>query len=383
MEDLNKALENIENTFINKLKEHEVQVAESGKASAKTSEDLKAISNDFEAMTKEVKDLQASLIDFQQKSVSNAQATSKKSIGNQFVENDSYSNFLNGTSTKASMFQNNTILTTAGGTQTREDKGIIVPSLQPLTLLDVVSKATTNATTVHYVKEATSTNAAAPQTEGAVKAESTITFSEVTETVRSVAHFLKMSKQSLEDAPFVSSWADTRLGHGVREEIVNQIINGDGTGNNFSGLRATGNFTTTVVSGLSTIADAANKMKVEMEVAGYMPAYFLMNPADFGTLETDKGTDGHYVKPLIDVNGVPYLWGVPVVKSHKVAANDFMLVGQDACVLVDREQTNIAMSESDEDNFQSNLVTIRAEARACAITPYAAGIRYSDLSTLV
>ena len=71
---------------------------------------------------------------------------------------------------------------------------------------------------------------------GAAKPESTITFTQVTEDVRKIATFLPVSDEMLEDVAQIRSYLDSRLVLFVQHAEEAQLIAGDGTAPNISGI---------------------------------------------------------------------------------------------------------------------------------------------------
>jgi HK97 family phage major capsid protein len=80
-------------------------------------------------------------------------------------------------------------------------------------------------------------------------------------------------------------------------------------------------------------------------------------------------------------NGMlPQIWGMNVVLSNDVTSGKLLVMDINAVMLFMRDNIQIEMSEHDDTNFQSNLVTIRAELRAAFAVFNALGIRYGDLT---
>jgi HK97 family phage major capsid protein len=78
---------------------------------------------------------------------------------------------------------------------------------------------------------------AAPQAgEGALKAQSDLSFGMVTTTVKTIAHWFKASKQVLSDIPLLQSYINGRAIYGLKYKEEEQILAGDGTGQNLLGL---------------------------------------------------------------------------------------------------------------------------------------------------
>src|SRR5690606_13677489 len=94
-----------------------------------------------------------------------------------------------------------------------------------------------NDNRIEFTKELSWTNNADPQEgEGAQKAESDLTFEPSEVPVRTIAHIIKASKQAIDDQPVLAEFVERRMLHGVAMAEEDQLINGDGTGYNSSGL---------------------------------------------------------------------------------------------------------------------------------------------------
>ena len=112
----------------------------------------------------------------------------------------------------------------------------------------------------------------------------------VKSTEESIATFLKASKQALRDAPMLESSINARLGHMVRHRLQQQIISGDATSPNLSGMETTGNHTDYTASSGDSILDTINKMKYAVMALDYEANAVILNPADWGIVERTKST---------------------------------------------------------------------------------------------
>jgi Phage capsid family. len=118
--------------------------------------------------------------------------------------------------------------------------GIIAPGMQPLRIRDILPSFPVNSNMVEYVKETSSTNAAAMQSaEGAVKGESALGFTLSYAPVQTLAHWIPASKQVLDDAQALQGYNNQRLGYFLKLEEEDEILNGSGTGVELSGLTTT------------------------------------------------------------------------------------------------------------------------------------------------
>ena len=391
--ELTAALEVVDKKVGEALAKHDTEFVTLGKASAQSTADLKALTAEHANLTAELKKLGDSMTAIEQ-SQTNQQANVQRSegLGTQFVNSDAFKNFKLGNTTKAgASFMNNTIVEGTGNTVTRHEQlpGVVPGAFRQLSVMPTVATGSTASNVIYYSRELAWTNAAAETAEAAAKPESTLTFEEVTENVRTIPHFIKVSKQALDDSSFLSSYIDRRMAHGVRQRIESQIVNGLGTGVLLSGWLASGNHTVTSPLLTKDIYGLANKMKYEIISADYMPDYFYMNPADWSTAETARrgAADAAFLGASGAVtyvnNGLtPLLWGLPVVTSSSVPSGTIICKSVDADMYFNREDVRVEMFEQDEDNVQTNLVTVRAEARGAEAVMVPAAIRAGDISSI-
>lgn len=338
----------------------------------------------------EIKSLADRVLEIEQKT---AEAVSKgqespKTLGQMLIETDSFKSFASGLSTKARMEFKNTITGQAGSPPANSDilvgaqrlPGIIPGAFRSLRIRDILPAGTTNSNMVEYTRELAFTNNAAEAAEAAQKAESSLTFELATAPVRTVAHFLKLSKQVMDDAPALASYVDTRLRYGVEQRIDAQLLNGNGTGQNISGMTDSGNFTAFTPASGDNAIDSISKAIYAVIGADYAPTAIVMNPADWGEIERTKINDSYvFGSPATAVG--PVIWGLPVVVTNAMTQGKFMVGAMDIAYQVwNRQGTIVEMSESDDTNFQKNLVTVRAESRLALAVYRPASVRYGDLT---
>ena len=191
----------------------------------------------------------------------------------------------------------------------------------------------------------------------------------------------------LDDAPQLQSYIDARMRYGVNLRVEQQIIAGNGTSPNLSGILTTGNHTDATFVTADNNFDLANRMKYQVISADYNPDFYMMNPADWGGLERIHvgASDDRYVGADGAVaylnNGlVPTLWGLPVILSNSVTAGKIICMSSDAVMFWNRQNTTLEIFEQDDTNVQKNLLTIRAEARGAFTTFRPAAVIVGDLT---
>src|SRR5690606_35377269 len=94
----------------------------------------------------------------------------------------------------------------------------------------------TTSGSVEYPKETGFTNNARPVTERTTKPKSELTFNMYTAPVRTIAHIFKISREMLDDVPALAAYVGRRGTYGLQLAEENQILNGNGTGQNLNGI---------------------------------------------------------------------------------------------------------------------------------------------------
>jgi HK97 family phage major capsid protein len=263
---------------------------------------------------------------------------------------------------------------------TARRSGIVPGAFRTLRVRDLIPTIPTTSNAWQFTRELLFTNAAAETAEGASKPETTLTFEDQTVNIRTIAHFIKASNQILADAPALRAYIDGRLSYGVELREETQIISGNGTGQNISGMTKSGNYTAFTPSSGEQALDGVNRAKYKVIEADYMPTGILLNPTNWGAIERLKGSDNAYLVGNPFGTITPVLWGLPVVASNSMTAGKQLVADfATSYEYAERQSTVIDVGYVNED-FTKNLVTIRAEKRGALATIRPASAYYGDLT---
>lgn len=241
---------------------------------------------------------------------------------------------------------------------------------RPLTIRDLVTNGTTNADAIEFPIEGTPTNNAAPVAEATAtsgssgaKPESALALSKGTTTVKTIAHWVPATRRALADAGMLRMYIDTFLRYGLDEELEDQMLTGSGSGENFTGILNTSGIQTQAWS--TNILTTTRKARTKVRVTGRAtPTAYVMHPNDWETIDLLQDNEGRYYYGGPSILGMPRLWGLPVVESEGMTEGYSVCADWRRAVLMDREQTQILVSDSHSDFFVRNLVAILAELRA-------------------
>lgn len=240
---------------------------------------------------------------------------------------------------------------------------------QDLTIRDLLLPGTTGTGVLDYVRETGFTNNAAPVAENPKnpKPESDIKFDLQSLSAKTIAHFVQASRQIMSDAPQLQSYIDGRLRYGLKYVEEEQLLLGDGTGNNLSGIMPVAT-SYALPKGVDPAQynriDTLRLAMLQATLAKYPVTGFVMNPVDWAMIEMTKDTQQRYIFANPTSIAGPTLWGKPVVQSLSMPVGSFLTGAfKYAAQIFDRETTTVTISTEDRDNFVKNMMTILAEQR--------------------
>jgi HK97 family phage major capsid protein len=326
-------------------------------------------------------ELSARLDEIEQKMVrGNDKPERKKTLGQQVIDDESVKALMASTTKRGRATVNvkaiiSSLTTDADGSAgdllvPQRVDGIITPAVRRMTVRDLLTPGRTSMNAIQYVKETGFTNSAATvsETSGAAKPQSEIKFDLVNSAVTTIAHYVKATKQILDDAPQLQSYIDGRLRYGLMYVEEAQLLMGGGTGTDLNGIytQATA-YSAPIVpteAGSLTKIDVIRLALLQAYLAEYPATGIVMHPSDWADIELTKTSEGQYLFTNPQNGNEPRLWRLPVVDTQAMTIDKF-LVGafKLGAQIFDREDANVEISTEDQDNFIKNLVTIRAEER--------------------
>ena len=325
-----------------------------------------------------------------------SQGTHFKSIGDEFINSTEFKS-LNGGRNGANMpapFITAKTLTagaynvkdvysalptgTPGSFGTIQRDPIVVPPMRTKRVRDLFPVRTTSAAVIEYFRMTGFTNAAGAVadrngdgTNFGVKPQSSFTFVGEQAPVRTIAHWEAAHRNVLADEPQLRSIIDNELMYGLRLQEDAQILSGDGTGENLTGVLSTNGIQEYAWSDGATDpvpdtkADAIRRAATLAFLAYYEPTGIVLHPNDWEDIELAKDTQGQYLVAVsVALGGEPRLWRIPVVETPAIPEGT-ALIGAfgTGAQLYDREQASIRISEQHSDFFVRNAIVVLAEQR--------------------
>ncbi|MDX0262900.1 phage major capsid protein [Sinorhizobium meliloti] len=314
----------------------------------------------------------------------------EKSFGEQFVEDQAVKDWAAGGPTKgktdvrfkATITSATTDAAGSAGAavQTTRLPGLLELPQRRLTVRDLISPGRMDGNSLEYVRETGFTNAAAPVAETAPKPESDLKFDLITTSAKVIAHYMKASRQIIDDFSQLRSIIDQRLLYGLAYVEEGQLLNGDGTGQNLHGIipQATA-FAAAFAPEAPTAIDTLRLAMLQAVLAEYPATGHVLHPTDWARIELTKDTTGRYIIGNPQGTIGPTLWGLPVVATQAIAADKFLTGAfRLGAQLFDRWDARVELGYVNDD-FTRNLVTILAEERLALAVYRPEAFIYGDL----
>lgn len=260
--------------------------------------------------------------------------------------------------------------TSAGAFVFHDFKPLVELPFRPISILDLITGGETQSDTIEYPQVTGYTNAAANVAEATAtgdgsgaKPESALALQRVTTAVRTIAHWIPATKRALSDAGQMRTLIDAFLREGLRQRLADQVVTGNGVGDNLLGIV---NQTGLTLQAFDTdILVTTRKARTKVRTVGRaVPTGYVLNPTDWETIDLLKDNEARYYFGGPSVLGTPRLWGLPVAEEEALTAATGLVGDIRQAVLWDREQASIQVSDSHSDFFIRNMVAILAEMRA-------------------
>lgn len=257
--------------------------------------------------------------------------------------------------------------------------GVIGAPFNDVHMRNLLPTGTTDSNVVRHIRDLGGEGGPAMVAEAGSKPQMDRDFSIIDANVRKLATHLRVPEEMIEDIPWLTSFI-TEIG--IQEVIAvedTQILYGDGTGQNLSGIANSGNFTA-FAAGTSVIGASANQFDVlraaqkQMRTLKRTPSFALVSPTDYFDMVSKKDTTNNYILSGGGNGLVPSLDGVPIIQMNQITAGDFIVMDRRAAQIFFRSNISVRFYDQDQDNAIKNMVTIVIEERLTLAIYYVNGI---------
>ncbi len=258
---------------------------------------------------------------------------------------------------------------------TQMNPRIISPPNRPYHIRELIPQFPCDTGQIGYLNETSIDGGIGPTPFGSIKPQLDFNIQEKLAPMQTLAGFVRISAQILDDIPYMMPYLSFRLAENLLLAEDNEILNGTGVSPHLNGLLLSGNKTSK--TGSATIF-AEKLIQAAGQLAGFnrRVSGILVNPTDYFALLMLAGTgSGVYTVPFgfqITPEGGISVLGYPLIWSNAMTSGTY-LVGDfvNGVALWVRQMMNIQIFYQDSINVQQNMITVRCEERV-ALTPYSA-----------
>ena len=255
------------------------------------------------------------------------------------------------------------------------DKNVVTGAREAIVIRDLFGAETISGNALTYLVEGAQEGAPAITAEGEKKAQ--VHFADptpVTVALKKITEFIKESDEYIADYPFLASAINGRLLYALQlaeqNRLVADLIATSGIQTDTTGFTAS--------TGADALANLIFGAMMDVQTAtGYAADAIVLAPKTWQLLRLGQDKNGAYYGGgyFADAQG-KQLWGIPVVTSTAVTADQIIVGAFKTCgSVVTKGGITVESTNSDEDDFTKNLMTIRAEERLALAVRRPAGFK--------
>ena len=248
---------------------------------------------------------------------------------------------------------------------TTYDKSVVEGVRESMGVLNLIGREVIEGNTlVYFVEGAMEGTIATSINEGATK--SRVHFADptaVTVTLEKIAAFIKESDEYISDYGYLASAINGRLLYELnlvrQSKVITNLLA-------TSGIQTIGDDTPVTRTAVDIADDIANAIADVTTYSGRTANAIVMTPAIWKILRIGKNLEGNYYGGgyFAALHG-ENIWNLPIVLSNQLTADHIVVGAFDTCAsLVSKaEGVTVEAVNTDADDFQRNLMTVRAECR--------------------
>lgn len=275
--------------------------------------------------------------------------------------------------------------------------GVTALPFEEVHLRNILPVGSTNSNVVRYVRDMGGEGGPTMVAQGATKPQIDRDLEIFDANVRKIAVWFRVPEEMIDDIPYLQSFL-TQI---AMEEVMAyedlQILYGDGTGQNLSGLFT--NATAFSGAGAATV-EAPNEFDVIRAARRQLrnaklggPLVALISPDSFFDMTSRKDTTENYLflgggngialaNPNVSPTGIT-VSGVRIEEHTAIADDDFLVFQPRSAAIFDRTGTTVRFYDQDQDNAIKNLITIVIEKRLALPIYRPAGFIEGDFATAI
>lgn len=263
------------------------------------------------------------------------------------------------------------------GTVPTDDQPSIGPAHELVHMRNAIPVSPTNRDVIKYIQYTKKEGAIGMVAPGAKKPKLDYNLTPKEAPVRKIAGLVDVMDEFLEDVPGSRDFLMQELPQALLDVEDFQILKGDGTGQNLTGLMTIATALSLPIGDIVTAAsnhwDKLAAGLTQIRRANRQASAIWISPEDYLALLINKGSgSGEYTYPIIaNAAGQISVAGVPVFQHNALLAGE-ALAGDFArgARIFQRLGAVINFSTENKENFENNLVTVRIEERLALAVYY-------------
>ena len=244
--------------------------------------------------------------------------------------------------------------------------GILSHTTEPTRIADQLPVGQMSTPVIEYIRHIATSGAAATVAPGQLKPEVDFITDTILLHASKIAAVTGVTDESLDDFPGFAAYITNALNRAYTDSENLQLLVGDGTGTNQTGLLNTNGVLVRPV-GSNTVIDAMELAAVDMRngPAYCLPTLYIIHPTDYSIMRRAKDSQGRYLlAPDPTAVESSSLWGRPVVQTTQITQGTALAINPaQAAQVWFRKGITIDSTNSHSDFYQRNLTSFRIEAR--------------------
>lgn len=275
-----------------------------------------------------------------------------------------------------------------GPALTTVDRTIVLGVRPRLVIADLLGAGTIAGNAISYFVEGALEGAYATVAEGAGKPQLHMADpTTITDALRKIAGFVKLTDEMIEDLDFVVSEINGRLMYELARFEEQQILAGNGTGTNLLGILNRNGIQTLASDTAADNADALFRAMTRVQLNSGLDADGIaMHPLDYQEMRLSRDGNGQYygggyfLPPYGESpseGGImsPFqpVWGMRTVVTPAIPQGTAVVgAWRQAATVYRKGGVRVESTNTHANDFTNNLVTIRAEERVALAVRYPA-----------
>ena len=223
--------------------------------------------------------------------------------------------------------------------------------------------------------------------------DTTVEWQTKTVQIAKVRDYVDVCIDMMEDYSFVTSEIENLVSSSIRLKADSAVLTGttdivsiDSIASTFDPANVLAPFTNAFTS--ATLAELTGAMKAQIYTFGQEMAYdadtIIMNYNDWVKFMHQKNANGDYLLPNFVASGDSVLNGMRVITSPLVSPNSLYVMDSRKGQILDRQGVTVEFSYENNDNFEHEIVTVKALQRIQFFVPLVhqdAFMKCTDIAT--